>query len=383
MPANTRMTLIVHDRLSAHTARLEAARKFHHGLQVMSFEQAAVRLAGGFTQAIDGETLRALIQAVLPALDTGELERIKLLPGMVIAAAESLYKVWHAGIDLADHAPRHPRLQAMARLEAAVLEQLPHGMQRPVDIVASARARLQHAPSILGTVEISGLTELEPCWRALLKSLGEVVPVQWTAGPRAVPDWLEGSAVTISTSAAESPAVSVVSAATAYHEAIEALRWARALLASGTPASDIAIASASTAEYDDHFLALRTDANLDLHFVHGLRTVSTREGQAAAALTDIVVRGLSRARLRRLAVLCGAAGPFRTLPEGWLRVLPADAPLSNLAAWERLLVRLAPEDWPDGTDHSEGLRTAVHLLARGPGACQGSCRPVHAADFEL
>ena len=48
----------------------------------MTFEQAAVRLAGGFNQAIDTETLRATIQAVLPTTNLGELESIKALPGM-------------------------------------------------------------------------------------------------------------------------------------------------------------------------------------------------------------------------------------------------------------------------------------------------------------
>jgi hypothetical protein len=107
------------------------------------------------------------------------------------------------------------------------------------------------------------------------------------------------------------------------------MRWARRLLASGVSASEIAIATASPADYDDHFLALRADANIDLHFVHGVRTVTTREGQAAAALADIVIRGLSQSRLRRLAALCRDSGPFETLPEGWLRVLPTDAPLST------------------------------------------------------
>ena len=65
------------------------------------------------------------------------------------------------------------------------------------------------------------------------------------------------------------------------------MRWARGLLASGVAPSEIAIATASPADYDDHFLALRADANIDLHFVHGVRTVSTRDGQAAAALADI------------------------------------------------------------------------------------------------
>jgi hypothetical protein len=368
MPVASRSTLIVHGRLAMRAARLAAARDAHHGLQVMTFEQAAVRLAGGFTQAIDAETLRTTIQAALPTTDMGELERIKMLPGMVTAALDSLRKVWSSGTDLASRMPRHPRLDAIGRLEAAVLERLPQGMLRPADIVAAATARLRHSPAILGSVEISGLTELEPCWRPLLNALATLAPVQWTAGPRAVPDWLKDSTVKVVRATAECPTIGVVSAATAYHEAIEALRWVRALLASGVAPADIAIASASPAEYDDHFLALRADANLNLHFVHGVRTVTTRDGQTAAALADLVIRGLSRVRLRRLAVLCSEAKPFGTLPEGWLRVLPPDAPLTSLTAWGRLLARLKPEDWPDQTDHSAALRAAVQVLDKGPAA---------------
>ena len=173
----------------------------------------------------------------------------------------------------------------------------------------------------------------------------------------------------VSRGPAAAPVVSTVSAATAYHEAIEAMRWVRSLLASGHAApSDIAIATASPADYDDHFLALRADANIDLHFVHGVRVVTSREGQAAAALADIVVRGLSQSRLRRLAALCRDSAPFEALPEGWLRVLPTDAPLSTPNAWNRLLVRLKPEDWPDGADHAPALRAAVDLLGKGPDA---------------
>ena len=202
--------------------------------------------------------------------------------------------------------------------------------------------------------------------------------MRWTAGPRTAPAWLEGTGVTVSRAPPQTPAISAVSAATAYHEAIEAMRWARPLLASG-PAepSDIAIATASPADYDDHFLALRADANIDLHFVHGVRTVTTREGQAAAALADIVVRGLSQTRLRRLAAAVPAiAGPFEALPEGWLRVLPADAPLSTPNAWDRLLARLKPEDWPDGTDHAPALRAAIDA-ARQRAGCRAlrSARP--------
>jgi hypothetical protein len=115
-------------------------------------------------------------------------------------------------------------------------------------------------------------------------------------------------------------------------------------------------------------MALRADSTIDLHFVHGVRTVTTREGQAAAALADIVVRGLSQSRLRRLAALCRDSAPFEVLPEGWLRVLPSDAPLSTPGAWNRLLARLQPEDWPDGADHAPALRAAAERLAQGPEA---------------
>ena len=369
MPVASRFTLIVHGRLAMREGRLSAARDERHGLQVMSFEQAAVRLAGGFVRPIDDESLRATIQAVLPATPMGELESIKSLPGMIDAAAGTLHKAWRAGIDLMARAANHPRLDAIARLEAAVLAQLPAGMMRPIDIVTAATSRIAHAPTVLGPIEIAGLTELSPCWRPLLKALTAHIPVQWTAGPRTAPLWLEGAGVRVIRATSQTPAVSTVSAATAYHEAIEAMRWVRSLLASGQAApSDIAIATASPADYDDHFLALRADANIDLHFVHGVRTVTTREGQAAAALADIVVRGLSQSRLRRLAALCRESAPFEVLPEGWLRVLPTDAPLSTANAWNRLLARLKPEDWADGADHAPALRAAVNLLAKGTDA---------------
>jgi hypothetical protein len=253
-------------------------------------------------------------------------------------------------------------------LEAAVLQRLPSGMLCPAAIAAAAMARLDHAAAILGSVEILGITELEPCWRPLLKALAARIRVEWSAGPRMVPEWLTGSAVMVIAAKAECPTIRVVSAATAYHEALEALRWARALLSAGVAASDIGIASAAPAEYDDHLLALRADANLDLHFVHGVPAVTTRDGQAAAALADLVVRGLSRARVRRLALLCRDAKLLKALPDGWLRVLPPDAPLASLTAWERLLARLKPEHWSDNTDHAAALRDAVALLSQGPAA---------------
>lgn len=370
MSVMCRSTLVVHGRLATQEGRLSAARDRRHGVQIMTFEQAAVRLAGGFTKPIDDESLRAAIQTVLPTTPMGELESIKLLPGMISAAADTLHKAWRAGIDLTVRSADHPRLEAIARLETAVLAQLPVGMMRPLDIAAAANSRISHAPAVLGAIEIVGLTELSPCWRPLLKALAARIPVRWTAGPRSVPSWIDDSSVLIVRGEPETPTVMSVCAATAYHEAIEAMRWTRALLVSGVSPSEIAIAAASPADYDDHFLALRADANIDLHFVHGVGTTTTREGQAAAALADIVVRGLSQSRVRRLAALCHDSAQLASLPEGWLRLLPSDAPLSTSKAWTRLVARLEPENWPDGVDHTSTLIAAVDLLAKGSDAAQ-------------
>lgn len=312
----------------------------------MWFKQLAVGLAAGeFARPIDDESLRAAIQAVLPSTPLGELESIKLLPGWSMRRPIPFTRPGARGSTWR-RAQGTIRLNSIARLETAVLGELPQGMMRPADLVAAASLRLGHAKAVLGPVEIVGITELSPCWRPLLQALTTHIAVIWTAGPRPTPAWLEGTGVTVNRTGSQTPAINAVSAATAYHEAIEAVRWARSLLASGeAQPAEIAIAGASTAEYDDHFLSLHADANLDLHFVHGIKVTTTRDGQAAAALADILIRGLSQTRMRRLAALCGSeTGPFQTLPPGWMRILPSDAPLASAAAWTRLLDRLTPAD---------------------------------------
>ena len=363
----SRRTVIAHSRLRMRELRLEAARNRWHGLQIMTFEQLAARLAGGLSRPVDDEALRDAITAVLPETNLGELEGIKALPGMTGAAADTLRKAWRAGLDLQARASEHPRLRSIADLEGAVVAALPPSMMRPADLVAAALARLDHAAALFGPIEIVGITELSPIWRPLLHAIARHVPVRWSAGARPVPDWLDGAAIEIVRDEARSPEVHAVSAATAYHEAIEAMRWARELLASGrAEPADIAIASTTPGEYDDHLLSLRADANLDLHFVHGVKVMACGEGQAAAALADILLRGLSQTRMRRLNMLLRAhSGPFANLPDGWTRILPAGAPLTSPESWTRLIEGLYAADWPDGNDHGPTLAAIVNLLSRG------------------
>ena len=333
----------------------------------MTFEQLAARLAGGLSKAVDDDSLREAIKKVLPETELGELEGIKALPGMVSAAADTLRKAWRAGVDLQARATDHPRLKSMAALEEAVLRALPPSMMHPSDLVSAGLQRLDHVATLFGPIDIVGITELSPAWRPLLHTIATRVPVRWIAGPRPVPQWLDGDAIDVVRTEPHAPEVFAVSTATAYHEAVEAMRWAWQLVSSGmAEPADIAIASVTPADYDEHLLALRGDANLDLHYVHGVSVTACRDGQAAAALADILMRGLSQTRIRRLNTLLAAyPGPFQALPEGWMRVLPAEAPLSSSDAWVRLMDSVTAGDWPDGTDHRPALGRIVELLSRG------------------
>ncbi|WP_305069316.1 PD-(D/E)XK nuclease family protein [Komagataeibacter sp. FNDCF1] len=362
-----RRTLIVHDRHAMRQWRLKAARAGWNGLQVMTFGQVIARLAGGFAREVDEETLRQAVQAALRDVRLAELARISTLPGMASAVTGTLRRVWGAGIDLSACGAGHPRIAEMAQIEAAVLAALPPGCLCPAEMARRACARLAHAPALLGPVEIMDVPDLSPCWRPTVQALARHVPVQWHAGPRQVPAWLDGTGITVVTTGPATPDVTCCSAATPHHEAIEAMRWARALMASGqAKPEEIAIATTSAGDHDASFLSLRADADFALHFVHGLPVTATRDGQAAAALADIVARGLSRLRLHRLVSLTGADSPMLTdLPEGWIRIL-GTAPLDTPDAWGRLLSGRSAGDWPDGMDHGPALRVLVDLLHRGP-----------------
>lgn len=85
---------------------------------------------------------------------------------------------------------------------------------------------------------------------------------------------------------------------------------------------EIAIAAASPDGWDDHVLALAESANLPIHFVHGRAALSIPEGQLAAALAEILLRGFSRRRLVRfVALVRSQTTRFKSLPGDWWRAL--------------------------------------------------------------
>ena len=359
-----RRTVVVHTKLAGHMARVAAARAGENGVQIMTMGQLAARLASGLLRPVDPDALREALREALPAVAMGELEPIKNLPGMVRAAVNTLDKVWRAGIELS--AGKYPRLQALHALEEDVLRRLPPSMKRPMELVELACKRIAYAKAVLGPVEIHGHSEMSPCWRPLLGKLAETLPVTWIAGPRHVPDWLREMKVEVRAEIKEVSKPGLYSCANPQHEAVEAFRWMRALLASGTPPEEIAITAASPADFDDHVLALSREANIPVHFVHGISAVTERDGQTTAALAETIVKGISQERVRRLFALLQVSSPaLRDLPPEWMRILPADAPLTAVERWEQAFARSVPADWPDGIDRSAAVLEVLRLLAKG------------------
>ena len=358
-----RRTVVVEGRYARRWHQTQAAMNGNHGLLVVSMEELAARLAGGFLRSVGARDLKERVRDAAAAGPLDELDAIKALPGFQRAAAATLSKAWRAGLRLDDG---NTRTRSLALLERAVRSRLPKNQLPHPDLAMRALDRVALAPILFGRIEIHGRTELAPVWRDLLLELGRKTEVVWVAGARSTPTWLSGSAITIQTSEMTHPDLRAVSCATPRHEILEALRWARRHLTNGTPAQHIAITAASPATWDDHVLAMADAVNLPIHFIHGKPALSTQDGQLAAALAEVLLRGLSRSRMVRLVGLLRASVDlFRAMPEDWREVLPDDAPLLDVDRWDQLLDRLTPEDFSDGKDHRPLLDQIIEALRMG------------------
>lgn len=365
-----RHTILVTRRLARRLALTGAAHERAHGCQVLSPGQAAARLAGGFLQALEQDAVQEALVEVLAddSIALGELEGIRRLPGMVRASARSLRSVWMSGHDLSALAARGgTRLQAMACLERAVLSRLPGAMLRPQELVARALQRIDRAPRLLGPITLRGVLDLDPVWRPLLLELAKVTPVRWEALPEFGPQWARaGASIVWQETVLGIPRVRRVSCANPRHEALEALRWARELLAAGTARpEEIAIAAPATAEWDQHIAVIAADAELPVAFAAGRPALSTGDGQAAAALAELLLRGLSRSRVHRLlSLIRGQTRLTAQIPSSWRQIVPKDAPLLHLAQWRTCVARAIAA----GNGDADALLGVLEQLDRGLGA---------------
>ena len=333
-------TIIVNGRMALRTERLKAARSEDMGTQVMTIEHAAARLAGGFLQIIDLATLRGLVNDIINDTDLGELNPMRSRPGMPSACASTLMKYWLSGISPLDYAGDR-RIEAILALEEAVMAVMPKHLMRPADLVALAVSRIQHAPMALGTVIFRNMTDLHPVWRALFDSMVGRVPVIWDAGPRTLPAFVERrQGVTCETGKEVTPNIRGVSCASERHEVIEAVRWVRETILSGVCPSQIAVATTSMQTYDDVVASVIAETDAPIHMTSGVPALLTPQGQAAAALADVMLRGISQKRISRLFSLLGAGrGILGTLPPDWETSLPPDASLTTVGRWRKALER--------------------------------------------
>ena len=206
--------------------------------------------------------------------------------------------------------------------------------------------------------------DIDPVWRRLVAAIARVVDVTWIVPTESDRSWFPGRVgrpLLATPGEAEAEMCADPRA-----EAVEALRWARELLSRGTiAASDIALTAASPAPWDDHLLALSKDAGLPVHFSHGVPALSTREGQACAALADSLVQGLSQQRIRRLLRRLPPSRFRDSFPDQWWKALPAEAGLFTVEHWRQALAKA-----DTGAEAAAPLLELVELVAHGTEAAE-------------
>jgi hypothetical protein len=346
--------------------RVAAAKRAESGLQIFTLPLLAARLAGGFIRPARSQDIDPAIRAALEAGGFAELERVRQLPGTTRSIAWTLGKVWQADLALENLAEDGARLSDLAEIERRVHVHLAAGALTPRDLRDAALKGVVHAPATVGAIEIDRLTAIAPVWRPLLAALSKTVPLTWR-NPGADACWFTGR---VATDDRQPPAaVSIVTCANPRAEVVEALRWMRELIASGRARpEEIAICATTTAEWDEHFLVLAADADLPLHFSRGMPALASREGQACAALADVLLNGLSQDRVRRLfGHSAGRSRSLADLPASWSLGLEPGAALFELDQWQRAFDD-ATGRRTDGADLRPIVMPILELIAQGPEA---------------
>ena len=332
-----RRIAVVHGPLAFRMRRVQAARDGDLGLEVLTIPQMAARLAGGFRRPADEEMLHPVISRVLTEAKLTELAPVAEMPGMIRAVTQTLRRLWHADFNLDAVADQSARLRDLAQIQTLVRAALPSGALIPPDLRDAAIQRIRHAKALLGRVCIEGLSDIDPVWRPLFTKLSQEVSITWRAVGSTDRAWFAGRLEATPETAPKILTGEV--AADPRAEVVEALRWARALLSrDDVLACDIAITAASPSAWDDHFLVLANEAALPVHFSHGVPALSTRDGQACAALADVLIGGLSQDRVRRL--INRLPGDVKSMiPGDWSTGLSRRAGLFTVEHWSRALIR--------------------------------------------
>ena len=319
--------------------RIDLARSGQHGTEVLTIEQLAGRLAGGFLRAADSASVYDAVNVVLGHQTLTDLERVRKLPGMARATVNSLGKIWREATPVTEFASHATRAADIVKLDVAVRKLLPANMLAPPDLAAAAVINVGLCAKLYDSISLRGILDVDPVWRPLMRAIVRVMPFHWPLpdeGDRAwlgtdQPNSLVGTGVITGAEICADPRA----------EALEALRWARSLLSSGNVlASEISLVATSPSTWDEHLLVL-SDGAFTLHFCHGRPALGTAAGQACAALADTLLHGLSQDRVRRLQRL----SPYLRgrLPLQWMNGLRPGAGLFSAEHWRRALRLIGDE----------------------------------------
>ena len=363
-----RRTSVVEGPLAYRMRRHEAAIRYEVGLEILTLPQLASRLAGGFARVADGPALFEAIDTALKREGYGRLDGVRLLPGMARAVVETLTAAWHADVDLELATPRSQRLDEIGLLQKHVRENLPVGVMTPPALRNAAVDRIAVAEQVLGSVLLDGLVDVAPVWRPLISALVDQIDVEWSAAPCDAVDrvWFRGR---LHVRDAVTPlSVQGDVCADPRSEVVEALRWARSVLARGdVAASDVAISSPATDTWDPHFLVLAKEAELPLHFSHGIPALSSPQGQACAALADVLSEEVTQERIRRLLRRLPKTPAVTRVPADWDHSLPRRAGLRTVAQWRRAF-EAARAVRAEAAIAEAAVMPIVELAARGTAA---------------
>lgn len=359
--AMKRRVIIVDGPLALGMRRFRAAKANEVGLEILSLPLLAARLAGGFRRIADREILSAAVTKALRADGYSNIEEVKHLPGMVRAALLALGRSWDADLDLKRLAPTSERIADLALLERRVSEALPPGAMLPRPLRDAAVERVHFAAELFGSISLECLVDVEPLWQPLLIALSPHLDISWSAPATSARDWFAAEKSTIA--AAPPKLMRGELCADPRAEVVEALRWARQLLSNGASADEIAITAASTPSWDEHMLVLAGQAEMPIHFSHGLPALGSWEGQSCAALADVLGNGLSQERVRRLLAHASSTAAA-ALPTDWASGLPHKAGLFTMDHWRRAL-RSARDRRSDSDAAEKVLLPLLETLVSG------------------
>lgn len=361
----SRATFVVDGPLALGSQRLVAAREDAIGRDIVTLPLLAARLVGGFIAPVGTDVLFPAIQVALGAGDFRDIASVAGLPGMPRAVLQSLDATWRGDIDLTLLSKEAARLSDLALIEARIRQHLPTARLLPRDLRDAAMKRAAQAKTLLGSVTLAGLVSVDPVWRPLVNELAKFVDVFWDLPSPIDCAWFNGK---VRRRSRFTPQISAEVSADPKSEVIEALRWIRELLSSGqAKPEEIAIGATSTPDWDDHILAYVSSSGLPVHFSHGVAALSRPEGQACAALADVLTNGLNQERVWRLIRRLPNRPFLKTLPDDWFVAISRGAGLRTLDHWQQALSAARPHR-SAGDAAERTLLPILELLAQGPAA---------------